>query len=161
MIRAINKDDIPACVQVIRTGFQTVADAFGFTAENAPRFTAFATTKESLLQQMDDKHRQMFAYFTEDGEIVGYYALHFLPHRICELNQLCVLPTCRHHGFGADLLNDAFQRARDAGCRKMNISIVEENKQLRTWYEYYGFVHTGTKKFEFFPFTCGYMEKEL
>ncbi len=21
------------------------------------------------------------------------------------------------------------------------------------------FVHTGTKKFDFFPFTCGYMEK--
>ena len=25
----------------------------------------------------------------------------------------------------------------------------------------FGFVHTGTKKFEFFPFTCGYMEKHI
>ena len=24
-----------------------------------------------------------------------------------------------------------------------------------------GFKHIGTKKFDFFPFTCGYMEKDL
>lgn len=32
---------------------------------------------------------------------------------------------------------------------------------LRKWYEKLGFVHVGTQKFEFFPFTCGYMEKVL
>ena len=46
-------------------------------------------------------------------------------------------------------------------CDKINIGIVEENKVLRKWYESFGFVHTGTKKFDFFPFTCGYMEKNL
>jgi len=25
----------------------------------------------------------------------------------------------------------------------------------------FGFVHIGTQKFDFFPFTCGYMEKNL
>ena len=43
----------------------------------------------------------------------------------------------------------------------MNIGIVEENTKLRKWYEQNGAVHTGTKKFDFFPFTCGYMVKEL
>ena len=33
--------------------------------------------------------------------------------------------------------------------------------KLRNWYEDNGAVHTGTKKFDFFPFTCGYMVKEL
>ena len=46
-------------------------------------------------------------------------------------------------------------------CDKINIGIVEENKVLRKWYESFGFVYTGTKKFDFFPFTCGYMEKNL
>ncbi len=49
MIRAITEKDIPACVQVIRRSFQTVADTFGFTPENAPRFTAFATDEARLL----------------------------------------------------------------------------------------------------------------
>ena len=43
----------------------------------------------------------------------------------------------------------------------MELGIVEENKKLRMWYESLGFIHTGTKKFDFFPFTCGYMEMKL
>ncbi len=43
----------------------------------------------------------------------------------------------------------------------MKIGIVEENVTLHKWYEVYGFVHTGTEKFDFFPFTCGYMERNI
>ena len=32
---------------------------------------------------------------------------------------------------------------------------------LRKWYEQNGVVHIGTKKFDFFPFTCGYMKKVI
>ena len=46
MIKQINKTDIPECVKVIKESFLTVANEFGFTIENAPRFTAFATTGE-------------------------------------------------------------------------------------------------------------------
>ena len=48
MIKEIDKSEIAECVNVIRKSFQTVADEFGFTVENAPRFTAFATTEEWL-----------------------------------------------------------------------------------------------------------------
>ena len=53
MIREAKRSDLPECVRVIRTSFQTVADEFGFTEENAPRFTAFATSKERLLWQLE------------------------------------------------------------------------------------------------------------
>ena len=43
----------------------------------------------------------------------------------------------------------------------MKRSIAEENTLLRKWYEAHGFVHTGAQKFDFFPFTCGYMEQEI
>ena len=33
-------------------------------------------------------------------------------------------------------------------CKHVNIGIVEENIQLRKWYEQSGTVHTGTKKFD-------------
>ena len=48
MIRKAERADLPACADVIRKSFRTVADEFGFTEENAPRFTAFATTEERL-----------------------------------------------------------------------------------------------------------------
>lgn len=102
----------------------------------------------------------MYAFF-ENGTIVGYYSLLLQGNKECELNNLCVMPAYRHKGIGQELLKDAFKTAGALNCNKINIGIVEENNMLRKWYESFGFVHTGTKKFDFFPFTCGYMEKNL
>ena len=159
-IREIRESDIGSCVRVIRESFRTVADQFGFTEKNAPRFTAFATNEDRLRRQLLEEHRPMYGYF-EDGRLAGYYSLLLMDGQACELNNLCVLPSFRHQGAGELLLLDAFSRARALGCTRMEIGIVEENQTLRRWYESFGFVHTGTKKFDFFPFTCGYMTKEL
>ena len=77
-----------------------------------------------------------------------------------KLNNLAVLPEYRHKGIGKQLLNHAFRTARDMNCKVLNIGIVEENVVLRKWYEQNGAIHIGTKKYDFFPFTCGYMKKE-
>lgn len=150
--------DLSECVQVIRESFATVAEEFGITAENAPRFTAFATTEERLLWHLEGEQRPMFGYFL-GGRIVGYYSLLKTDGVECELNNLCVLPHCRHSGIGARLLEHALDKAKEMGCTSMKLGIVEENTLLRRWYEQHGFVHTGTRKFDFFPFTCGYMER--
>ena len=157
MIRKVQRPDIPDCVRVIRASFQTVADEFGFTEENAQRFTAFATTEERLIRQMDAEHRLMFLD-EEDGSICGYYSLRLGDRDECELGNLSVLPEYRHRGIGGNLLRHAMKTAAEHGCTVMNLSIVEENTVLRKWYERCGAVHTGTEKFDFFPFTCGYMK---
>ncbi len=160
MIKEIGEKEIAECVKVIRESFSTVAEEFGFTVENAPRFTAFATTEERLDWHLKVEHRPMYGFY-EDGVIVGYYSLLLQDNNECELNNLCVIPTYRHKGIGEELLMNAFKVAQELNCNKMNIGIVEENKVLRKWYESFGFILTGTKKFEFFPFTCGYMERGL
>ena len=157
MIKAIEITDIAECVNVIRESFLTVADDFGLTEENAPRFTAFATTEERLIWQMENEHRPMYAYY-DDGKIVGYYSLAILGENKCELNNLCVLPSYRHRKIGEQLLKHAFDMASALNCTKIHISIVEENEVVKQWYSSMGFVHTGTEKLDFFPFTCGYME---
>lgn len=113
MIKKIEQKDIAECVKLIRGSFLTVAEEFGFTIENAPRFTAFATTEERLSWQLTQEHRPMYAFYDHDV-IVGYYSL-----------------------------------------------ALQENQVLKRWYETYGFVHIRVQKFDFFPFTCGYMEKIL
>lgn len=160
MIQAVERKDIAGCVRVIRESFLTVAEEFGFTAENAPRFTAFATTEDRLLWHFQQEHRPMYALF-DSGVLVGYYSLFPQDNHRCELNNLCVLPAYRHKGFGKELLLHAFRTAAELDCDTMTIGIVEENRVLRKWYESFGFTHTGTRKFDFFPFTCGYMEKDL
>jgi len=88
MIRKVEQADVRECVEVIRKSFATVADEFGFTAENAPRFTAFATTEERILWHLLGEHRPMYAY-CEDGKIVGYYSLLLQDNNECELNNVC------------------------------------------------------------------------
>lgn len=160
MIRAVKEGELEKCVEVIRKSFLTVACEYGFTEENAPRFTAFATTSERLNWQYNDG-RPMYGYFDEAGRLLGYYSLWLQDNEECELNNLCVLPEYRHRHIGEILFIHAFRTAYDNGCKKMNIGIVEENQKLRKWYEGLGADHTGTKKFDFFPFTCGYMEKRI
>ena len=160
MIQEVNEKDISECVKVIRESFATVANEFGFTIENAPKFTAFSTTEERLRWHLFGEHRPMYAFFDND-KIIGYYSLLLQNNNECELNNLCVLPTYRHRNIGQELLIHAFNTARELNCVKVNIGIVEENKVLRNWYESFGFIHTGKRKFDFFPFTCGYMEKNL
>ncbi|MDO4864508.1 MAG: GNAT family N-acetyltransferase [Ruminococcus sp.] len=160
MIRQIDRSELPVCADVVRRSFMTVADEFGFTPENAPRFTAFATTTERLEYQLDEQHRLMYVYCS-DGNIVGYYSLIMSGDGECELGSLSVLPEFRHNGIGGELVRHAMDTARGEGCTLMKLSIVEENTVLRRWYESLGAVHTGTEKFDFFPFTCGYMEMAL
>lgn len=42
-IRETGREPLPACVQVIREGFETVAEEFGLTAEHCPSNGAFVT----------------------------------------------------------------------------------------------------------------------
>ena len=156
MIREVRKEEIPECVQVIRRSHQTVADAFGFTKENAPRYVAFATDENRLRWHMDREHRLMFLD-EESGVIRGYCSLLLNQDGACELGNLSVLPEYRHQGIGTALLRHSIGIARARHCSMMRLSIVEENTVLRQWYERHGAIHTGTEKYDFFPFTCGYM----
>ena len=159
-IRRMSIEEIPDVVNVIKTAFRTVADEFGFTEENAPRFTAFAIDENRIGYQFAIENKPMFVYMHK-GIIAGYYSLAFLENGNSELNNLSVLPEFRHLGIGEKLVKDAFEKAKEYGKEKIEIGIVEENVKLRKWYEQLGFIHTGTKKFDFFPFTCGYMEKSI
>ena len=79
--------------------------------------------------------------------------IHFCYKEMENVN-LIILQYCQSIDIRA--LEDNYQL-----CRIINIAIVEENRVLRKWYELNGAIHIGTKKYDFFPFTCGYMKKEL
>ncbi len=93
-IRPILPTNISACVNLIRESFLTVANEFGITPENAPRFTAFAISKERLMWQYEHG-RCMFGAFSNDCDTpIGYYALDIAEDGgTCELCNLCVSPS--------------------------------------------------------------------
>ena len=94
IIRDMLAEEIPECVKVIRTAFKTVADEFGFTEENAPRFTAFATDDKKIYYQFSEEHKPMYVYLKGD-KIVGYYSLAILNEDEIELSNLAAAGSWR------------------------------------------------------------------
>ena len=52
-IRPLRPEEVLEAAALVRESFATVAEEFGITEENAPRFTAFAVTAERLRWQME------------------------------------------------------------------------------------------------------------
>lgn len=159
-IMPVQNCDLKDCVSVIKNSFKTVADEFGVTEENAPRFIAFNTDEERINYQRYLEDRPMFGYF-QRNKLVGYYSLFSINGEECELNGLCVLPEYRHRHIGEKLLKHSIEQAKSHGFTRMVTGIFEDKAELRTWFENNGFVHTGTKKYDFLPFMFGYMETEI
>ncbi len=151
MIRKVSLSEMQICSDVIKESFLPVAFKFNITKENAPKYVAFSVTPEKLKEQYLNG-RDMYVYESHE-QIIGYFSLEFSDN-CCELNNLCVLSEYRHNGIGGELLNFAIHRAFEKKSDKLTLSIVEENTELKEWYSSFGFIHTHTKKYDFFPFTA-------
>ncbi len=158
MIEQVCQAQLAACLDVIRTSFQTVADEFGLTPENCPTNGAFMPL--GRLQSDFNRGGLMFA-LKEDGQIVGFMQLWRKDADTFELEKLAVLPPYRHNGHGKALISFAKARAIELGADKITIGIIEENTRLKKWYKAHGFVGTGTRDFPHLPFTVGFMECAL
>ncbi len=162
IVRVTSEAMLPECLAVIRASFATVAKEYGITEQNCPTHRAFM--KIGHLKYIYDSGIPLYC-LRMAGKIVGFCELNRQKAGEYSLGKLAVLAEHRHRGYGRMLVDHcktvAGKEAAEegiAGGEKILISIIEENTVLKDWYAGNGFVHTGTKKFEHLPFTCGFME---
>jgi len=139
-------------------GFATVARDFNLSEQNCPRHPSFM--KVETLQKRFENGYQMYGLYDKE-KLVGYVSVSIGKDNAAELHNLAVLPDYRHKGYGKKLLDFCEERAKEMGCNKIKIDIIEENKILKDWYLKNGFIHLFTKKFDHLPFTVGFMEKYI
>ena len=159
MIKQVDVSEFPRAAEVIRTSFATVAKEFNLTEQNCPTHTSFSTTVETLRQNIE--WGWLMYGFYDEGQLIGYIAIskeYGTGRNVYELHNVAVLPEYRHKGYGRKLLDFCKEKVKKLGGNKITIGIIDEHTVLKNWYAANGFVHTGTKKFEQFPFTVGYME---
>ena len=159
MIQRLNPSDFSLAAEVIRASFATVAKDLGLTEQNCPKYVGFVTTTERL--QTHHSWGWLMYGLYEKERLVGYVSISKEADGVYEIHNLAVLPEHRHKSYGKQLLDFCMEKVSELGGIKVTISITEENTVLKNWYTAYGFVHTGTKKFEHLPFTSGYMELEV
>jgi ribosomal protein S18 acetylase RimI-like enzyme len=157
-IRKVQYEELDSCVRIIRESFGTVAEEFQLTVHNCPTNGAFIQL-ERLVSDWN-KGNVMFGLYCDD-DIVGFIQLECKSSDTYELEKLAVLPEYRHRGYGSELLKFARQAVEKLGAQKITIGIIEENVQLKKWYQEQGFIHKGIKKFDHLPFTVGFMEQNI
>ena len=99
----------------------------------------------------------MYGLYKGD-QMIGFMELEKKNNLQFEIEKITILPMYRNQGLGKNMIDYAKDCVKKAGGRKIIIGMIEENSKLRDWYERNGFIHLGTKKFDFLPFTVGYME---
>jgi len=77
------------------------------------------------------------------------------------IEKLAVIPTKRHTGIGSELLIFAINEIASKHAQKISIGIINENKQLKSWYEHHGFYEYEVKHVNHLPFTVCLMYKDL
>ena len=158
IVKVNSQEQLEACLNIIHESFKTVADEFYLTRDNCPSHTAFISLEKLKTQYAEG--RAMFLY-EKGGENVGYFSINESGDT-AELDNLAVLPSCRHLGIGKEMIDFAKKYAKEhLHADKLTIGIIEENAVLKKWYESLGFIHTGTKKYSHLPFTVGFMEISL
>jgi GNAT superfamily N-acetyltransferase len=157
-ILEITGDALDESAEIIRQAFGAVTGELGITEENCPRFPAYTTVERC--DEMRERGARFFGVFIE-GRQVGVIAVEKEPDNRYFAKRLAVIPEYWHIGLGGKMMARAIDCIRDCGDDKINIAIVNEHTVLKEWYLGMGFRETSLKKFDQFPFTVCFMEREV
>ena len=102
------------------------------------------TSAEEIRTLMQDGGE--FLVLDEDGTIAGCVYLEHSGER-GYLGMLSVDPARQHRGFGRMLVDAVEARARELGCRVMDMHIVNLREELPAYYRRLGYVENGTLPF--------------
>ncbi|HWR08245.1 GNAT family N-acetyltransferase [Sporomusa sp.] len=153
-----NELGLKISLQVIQEAFSTVAASFALTPETAPTHPAFID--EARLGKLRNKGVVFFGVFLETQQI-GFVAVEKSNEAVYYLEKLAVLPPYRRQGAGGKIINFVCDYVRQMGGTKISIGIMNENIELKRWYQAYGFLEIESKKYQHLPFAVCFMEKNL
>lgn len=158
MIKEVTKSNLINCLEVMHLAYEPIASRFNLTDKNCPDSGRATLKYEKLLAEYDGGVI-MFAYHLED-KIVGYIGMHF-KDLIMKIDDIVVLPAYQFNGIGSELLEFCINYSIKNGCTYVRLGMINENNELRKWYEKNGFETVALKQYPNAPFITGYMEKVL
>ncbi len=157
-IRAGVQTDIELLSEMIRSSFRDVADRFGLTQENCAKHPSNCTV-DWIQRDMD---RGVTYFILEDQGIpAGCVALERVSSSLFYLERLAIVPNLRRNGFGRALIEGVLAEAKRLGACRMNIGIIAEQIELKSWYQQIGFNETETKEFIHLPFRVTFMSYDI
>ena len=156
MIKRVDREDLPRCLEVIHKSYETEATMFGVTRMNCPNHTSFMSIEK--LENFYNWGFEMYATIDEDDSIVGFFSLSIKEKDVFEVKCFSVLPDCRRKGYGTQMVELAKKRVRELGGKKLIASVADGGQVEKKWYEKNGFRYAGARIHPHLPFAIGFME---
>jgi ribosomal protein S18 acetylase RimI-like enzyme len=100
---------------------------------------------EAALRDLIQKPNTTFLKYAEDNIILGCVELRVEGKKLY-LGTLSVNPNIQNKGIGKKLLYAGEDHARNAGCSKMTMTVIDGRQSLIDWYIRHGYVLTGERK---------------
>jgi putative hydrolase of the HAD superfamily len=158
-VYSVTESDLPACLDVIHLGFETVAIEYGLTEENCPHRGGASLPYEALYDEF--KNNVLMYCYKVDDKIVGFISLVKKSDYLYKIKYLVLLPEYRHNGYGKELLDFIRNKVIESGGNTITLGMNNDNNCLKNWYIANGFTNIGTAVYPGLPFTVGYMEMKL
>ena len=134
MIRTATVADAPALALLINAAFEVEAFFKIGDRTNAPEIVEMMDSGEFLIAGETDREMSGCVYVTCRGDR-AYFGM------------LSIDPSKQGKGFGRRLIAAVEQRARERGCRFMDIHIVNLREELPDLYRRFGYDEQGTLPF--------------
>ena len=157
-VKKVDAEDASLLNFVIRQCFADVAKRFELTPENCPTHPSNSTI-EKVKEQMAEGVE--FFLKIDRGIPAGCVGLEKADEDTCYVVRLGVLPGRRKRGFGEELLEKAVSEAREMGVKTVSAAIIDQDVELKKWYEKRGFAETETRDFDRLPFRVAFLNMSL
>ena len=157
-IRIAGTDDVSVLTDIIRRAFRDVAVRFCLTLENCPTHPSHCTPE--WIKKAFNKGVRFFL-LEDNGSPCGCAAAEDTSDHVMYLERLAVLPTYRRRGIGRHLVEYVCRVAREGGCRRIEIAIIADHRELKEWYTGLGFYVLRTSRFDHLPFNVTFMAMDI
>lgn len=142
-LRRARREDVPAIVRLYAD------DDLGATREAPHELDGYRTAFDALAA--DANSELMVA--ERDGEVVGTFQLTFIQQlsfrggKVAQIEAVRVARLQRGRGLGAQMMRWAIDRARAAGCWRVQLTSNKQRHDAHRFYQRLGFVatHEGMK----------------
>ncbi|MEQ9568926.1 MAG: GNAT family N-acetyltransferase [Longimicrobiales bacterium] len=144
-LRDAREPDLPALVALLAD------DALGATREDAS--LPLSRRYRAAFAAIDADPHQALVVAERDGAVVGLLQLTFIPSLTyrgswrAQIEGVRVARSMRSSGLGRRLVSHALERARERGCRLVQLTTDKRRPRALTFYESLGFTasHEGMK----------------
>lgn len=140
-IRELEETDLDQMIQIRLDLLRKHPKNFGSSAEEEGQFT-----KEKWMSRLTNTKTRTIGVF-EENQLIGLGVLALNPRKkmkhIGVLNSFYINEDYRKKGLAKKLLGYIEDLAKELGIVRINLSVMEENKQAIRFYEQSGFTKTG------------------